>query len=148
MSSTEYASRVGDRRWRETLDDYDSTVAKQIAHYGGRLVKTTGDGSLATFDAPTRAARCACAIRDAAHQLGLEIRAGVHTGEIELRGDDVSGLAVVIAQRIMVIAEAGAVLASSTVKDLAVGSGITFADHGEYELKGVPDRWRLFTVHA
>jgi pimeloyl-ACP methyl ester carboxylesterase len=148
VSSTAYASSVGDRRWRETLDDYDSSVAKQIAQFGGRLVKTTGDGSLATFDGPTRAARCACAIRDAARQLGLEIRAGMHTGEIELRGDDVSGIAVVIAQRISAAAGAGVVLASSTVKDLAVGSGITFAELGEYELKGVPDRWRVFTVDA
>jgi class 3 adenylate cyclase len=148
VNSTAYASRVGDRRWRDTLDDYDTRVGKEIAHFGGRLIKTTGDGSLATFDGPTRAARCACAIRDAARHLGLDIRAGLHTGEIELRGDDVTGLGVVIGQRVSALAGAEEVLASSTVKDLAVGSGIVFTERGEYELKGVPGSWRLFTVDA
>jgi pimeloyl-ACP methyl ester carboxylesterase len=148
VSSTAHASRVGDRRWRETLDDFDTISAREIDHFGGRLIKTTGDGTLATFDGPTRATRCACAIRDAARQLGVAIRAGLHTGEIELRGDDVTGLGVVIGQRVSALAGEGEVLASSTVRDLSIGSGIVFTERGEYQLKGVPGSWHIFTVDA
>jgi len=146
VNSTLRASTVGDRRWRETLDQYDGLVEAELDRFRGRLVKTTGDGTLATFDGPARAIQCACAVREASQQLDLEIRAGVHTGEIELRGDDVTGLGVVIAQRVSALATSGEVLVSRTVKDLVVGSGIDFSDRGEHELKGVPGTWGLFSV--
>ena len=146
VDSTPQAARVGDKRWRETLDAFDAIVARETVRFGGRLIKTTGDGSLSTFDAPTRAARCGCAIRDGARMIALEIRAGIHTGELELRGDDVSGMAVVIAERIMSLGGAGEILASSTVHDLAVGSGIDFTEWGSRELKGVPGSWQVFAV--
>ena len=146
VDSTAQASRLGDRRWREVLDDYDALVARELERAQGRLVKTTGDGTLATFDGPARAVRCARVVSDQARELGLAIRAGLHAGEIELRGDDVTGLAVVIAQRVCALGGAGEVLVSSTVRDLVVGSGIEFAPHGEHELKGVPDTWRLFAA--
>jgi len=111
-------------------------------------VKSTGDGVLATFDGPGRAIRCACAIRDSVRSLGLDTRAGLHTGEIELRGDDVAGVAVHIGARVSALAGAGEVLVSSTVKDIVAGSGIEFGDRGEHELKGVPGTWRLFAVEA
>jgi class 3 adenylate cyclase len=121
-------------------------VRRQLARYGGREVKTTGDGFLATFDGPARGIRCALAIRDGARRLAISIRAGLHTGELELRGDDVGGIAVHIGNRVASSAEADEVLVSSTVKDLVAGSGIQFADRGEQRLKGVPDAWRLFHV--
>ena len=119
---------------------------RQILRFAGRLVKSTGDGTLATFDGPARAIECALAIRDALRQLGLDVRAGVHIGEIELRGDDVAGIAVHIAQRVSSLAGPGEVLVSRTVVDLVAGSGLVFEDHGEHELKGVPGGWRLFGV--
>ncbi|GAC1605087.1 MAG: adenylate/guanylate cyclase domain-containing protein [Acidimicrobiales bacterium] len=149
VDSTRQASRLGDRRWKETLDQYDSIVQRELDRLRGRLVKTTGDGTLATFDGPARGIRFACAVRDvAARSLDLELRAGVHTGEVELRGDDISGLAVVIGQRISALAAGGEVLVSSTVKDLVVGSGIEFAEHGAHDLKGVPGRWTVFAVQS
>lgn len=146
VGSTQRASALGDRRWREMLDQYDRLVGRELERHRGKQIKTMGDGTLATFDGPARATRCACAIRDAVNGLGLELRSGLHTGEIELRGDDVTGIAVAIGQRVSALAEAGEVIVSSTVKDLVVGSGITFDDRGEHELKGVPGTWKLYAV--
>ncbi|HEV3233131.1 MAG TPA: adenylate/guanylate cyclase domain-containing protein [Candidatus Dormibacteraeota bacterium] len=146
VDSTSAAATLGDRAWRQLLDRHDDTVNRQIERHRGTAVKQTGDGVAATFDGPARAIRCACAIRDAVRPLGLEIRAGLHTGEIEIRGQDVSGLGVHIAARVADLAGAGEVLVSSTVKDLVVGSGISFEDRGMHALKGVPDEWRLLSV--
>jgi class 3 adenylate cyclase len=121
-------------------------VRAHLERYRGREVKTTGDGVLATFDAPARAIRCACAIREAITGLGLELRAGLHTGEIELRGDDVAGIGVVIGQRVSAVAGPNEVLVSRTLTDLVAGSGIDFDDRGEHALKGVPGTWPLFAV--
>ena len=148
VASTERSSELGDRRWRDLLDRHDAAVRRQLARFRGREIKATGDGFLATFDGPARAVECACAIRDAAHQLGVEVRAGVHTGEIELRGDDIGGIAVHIAARVAALAHNGTVWASRTVPDLVVGSGLEFDDRGEHELKGVPGKWRLYEVRA
>ena len=146
VSSTEQAHALGDRRWREMLDRHDMLVRRQLTRFGGREVNTTGDGFVATFDGPARAVECACAIRDAAHQLGIEVRSGVHTGEIELRGDDIAGIAVHIAARIAALAEPSTVLVSRTVTDLVIGAPIRFRDSGTHQLKGVPGTWALFTV--
>jgi class 3 adenylate cyclase len=146
VGSTERASRLGDRRWKELLDTYDTAVNQELARFRGQLIKTTGDGTLATFDGPGRAIQCARAIRDASRDLGIEVRTGVHTGEIELRDDDVTGLAVVIGHRVSTLAGSSDLLVSSTVKDLVVGSNIEFEDRGEHDLKGVPGKWRLFAV--
>jgi class 3 adenylate cyclase len=146
--STERVAEVGDARWKELLDRHDTVMRTQLQRFRGREVKTTGDGFLASFDGPARAAQCALAAIDAVRPLGLEIRAGVHTGECEQRGEDLGGIAVHIGARVSALALPGEVLASSTVKDLVVGSGLRFADRGEHELKGVPDRWRLFAVEA
>jgi class 3 adenylate cyclase len=148
VGSTARASAVGDERWRDLLDRHDAVVRRQLARFRGREVKTMGDGFLATFDGPARAVECACAIRDAAAQLGLQVRSGVHTGEVEVRGDDVAGLAVVIAARVSALADSGAVWTSRTVADLVVGSGIAFADRGAHELKGVPGTWNLYVVDS
>jgi class 3 adenylate cyclase len=148
VASTELASSVGDRRWRELLDAHDAAIRRQLAAFRGREVKVTGDGFLATFDGPARAIRCACAIRDAASALGLDVRVGLHAGEVEVRGDDVGGVAVHIGQRVCDLAQRSAVLVSSTIKDLVAGSGIDFDDRGEHELKGVPGKWHLFAVCA
>jgi len=146
VSSTERAATAGDRDWRLLLDRHDAMVRRQILRFGGREVKATGDGFLATFEGPARAVRCAVAIREGAAQIGLEVRAGVHTGEVELRGDDVGGIAVHVSERVKSLAGADEVLVSSTVVDLVAGSGLEFEDRGEHELKGVPRRWRLFAV--
>lgn len=146
VDSTALAGNLGDRRWKELLDDYDAVVAKELERVNGRLVKTTGDGTLATFDSPGRALRCTAAIRAAATSLDLQLRAGLHAGEIELRGEDVAGLAVVIAQRVSALAAGGEILVSSTVKDLVAGSGIAFDHRGEHRLKGVEDPWTLYAV--
>ena len=146
VSSTEQAARVGDRRWKELLATHDALLGAELERFRGRMVKSTGDGALATFDGPGRAIRCACAIRDSVRPLGIDLRAGLHTGEIELRGDDVAGMAVHIGARVSALAGAGEVLVSSTVKDLVAGSGIEFEDRGERELKGVPGSWRLYAV--
>ena len=127
---------------------HDEVVERQLERFGGRGVKWTGDGVLATFSGPARAVRCAVAIREGLRRLGLEITAGVHVGEIELRGVDVGGIAVHIAARVQALAQPGEVLVSRTVVDLVAGSGIDFADRGEHELKGVPRSWRLFAVQA
>jgi len=146
VGSTEHAAQVGDRRWRELLAAHDALVGAEVDRFRGRMVKSTGDGALATFDGPGRAIRCACAIRDTVRSLGLDTRAGLHTGEIELRGDDVAGVAVHIGARVSALAGAGDVLVSSTVKDIVAGSGIEFGDRGEHELKGVPGSWKLYAV--
>ena len=148
VASTEQAVSLGDRRWRDLLDNHDRLVRSALSRFRGREVKTTGDGFLAIFDGPARGIRCATAIRDAIAPLGLRVRAGLHTGEVELRDGDVGGIAVHIGARVATAAPAGEVLVSSTVKDLVAGAGIDFADHGEHELKGVPGTWRLFTVTA
>jgi pimeloyl-ACP methyl ester carboxylesterase len=146
VGSTASAAAQGDRQWRSILDEHDRLVDTQLARFHGRKIKTTGDGVLAIFDGPGRAVLSACAIRDEVRSIGLEIRSGLHCGEVELRGDDIGGIAVHIGARIAGIANAGQVLVSSTVKDLVSGSGINFVDSGEHQLKGVPHSWRLFTA--
>jgi class 3 adenylate cyclase len=146
VGSTQHAAAIGDQRWRERLQQHDLAVERQIKRFGGRLVKNIGDGVLATFDGPARAISCALTIRDAVRQLGLEVRVGLHTGEIERRGDDVAGIAVHLAQRVMDTAMPGEVLVSRTVVDLVAGSGIEFVDRGEHQLRGIPGSWRLHAV--
>lgn len=146
VGSTEQASVLGDRAWMAHLEQHDQAIDRQLARFGGHLVKRTGDGALATFDGPARAVQCAVAIRDALRQLGIDVRIGLHTGEIERRGDDVAGIAVHLAQRVQAIAHPGEVLVSRTVVDLVVGSDLHFVDRGEHELKGLPGMWRLFLV--
>jgi class 3 adenylate cyclase/pimeloyl-ACP methyl ester carboxylesterase len=146
VSSTQRAAALGDNEWTRLLDHHDALVAREVERHRGRTINTTGDGMLATFDGPARAVRCAQAICGAVPSLGIEVRAGLHTGEIELRGTDIGGIAVHIGQRVSALAGAGEVLVSSTVKDLVAGSGITFADRGSHVLKGVPDEWRVFAV--
>jgi pimeloyl-ACP methyl ester carboxylesterase len=146
VSSTERAAEMGDAQWRRTLDRHDEVMRHEIERFRGRAVKTTGDGFLAVFDGPARAAKCALAAHDALRRIGLDIRAGVHTGEIEQRGDDVGGIAVHIGARIAARAGAGEVLASRVVRDLVVGSALHFDPRGEHELKGVPGAWELYAV--
>jgi class 3 adenylate cyclase len=146
VSSTVRANELGDRRWHDLLDHHDRAVRRQLDRFHGREVKTTGDGFLATFDGPARAVECACAIRDAIGQLGLDVRIGVHTGEVEVRGDDIGGIGVHIAARVAERAEPKAVWVSRTVTDLVVGSDLNFTDRGDHSLKGVPGTWRLFAV--
>jgi class 3 adenylate cyclase/pimeloyl-ACP methyl ester carboxylesterase len=146
VDSTLRASELGDRRWREVLDAHDTIVRRELARAGGREVKTTGDGFLAVFDGPARAVRCAEAITRSVRAFGIEVRAGVHTGETEVRGDDVAGMAVHIGARVMAFAGPGEVLVTSTVRDLVVGSGIGFEDRGRHALKGVPGEWQLLAV--
>jgi len=146
VGSTERASALGDRPWKELLASHHDAVRHLLARYRGREINTAGDGFLATFDGPARAVRCARSIVDAVRPLGLEIRAGCHTGEITLDGDDVRGIAVHIGSRVAALAGSSEVLVSSTVKDLVAGSGLVFEDRGAHELKGVPDRWRLYRV--
>ena len=146
VGSTDRAAQLGDRRWRELLGQHERLVERQLARFRGRLVKSTGDGVLATFDGPARAVRCALAIRDSAGSIGLELRAGLHTGECELMADDVAGLAVHLAARVEAAAAPGEVLTSGTVKDLVVGSGLEFEDRGPQVLKGIPGQWPLYAV--
>jgi class 3 adenylate cyclase len=146
VGSTERAAELGDQRWRELLDRHDQVIKRQIEAYRGQPVKNTGDGVLATFDGPARAIECARGIVEATAPLGIEIRAGLHTGECELRNGDVGGLAVHIGARVAARAAGGEVLVSGTVKDLVVGSGTDFEDRGEAELRGVPGTWRLYAV--
>ena len=144
VDSTNRAAEIGDRRWRDVLDRHNSLVRTEVERFGGRQVATTGDGIFAAFDAPRNAVRCALTVSDAVKQLDIQIRAGVHTGEVEVRGEDLGGLAVHIGARIAGLASAGEVLVSGTVRDLLAGSGIVFADRGEHRLKGVPGTWRVF----
>ncbi|MFN2590023.1 MAG: adenylate/guanylate cyclase domain-containing protein, partial [Actinomycetota bacterium] len=146
VDSTERAAQFGDRRWKELLDRLDRVALGEIEKFGGRLIKATGDGHLATFDGPGKAIRCARSLTDALPLLGLEIRAALHTGEVELRGDDIGGIAVALAARVLAEAQPSEILVSNTVKDLVIGSGIEFGDRGIHELKGVPGEWRLFSV--
>jgi class 3 adenylate cyclase len=146
VDSTRRAADAGDRGWRELIERHDELTRRQLGRFRGQEVKTLGDGFLATFDGPARAIECACAIRDGVGPIGLDLRAGLHTGECELGGDDVRGMAVNIGARVGAIADANEVLVSSTVKDLVVGADLEFADRGEHELKGVPGRWRLFAA--
>jgi class 3 adenylate cyclase len=146
VDSTGQAATLGDRRWRDLLTRHNALVDSEVERFRGRRVKSTGDGVLATFDGPGRAVRCACAIRDEIRALGLEIRAGLHSGELELHDDDVAGITVHIGQRVAAHARANEVLVSRTVADLLAGSDFVFCDRGEHELKGVPGTWRLFEV--
>jgi pimeloyl-ACP methyl ester carboxylesterase len=147
-SSTARAVMVGDRRWLDLLDAHDAVVRQELKHYRGQEVKSTGDGFLATFDGPARAIRCALAIKDKARTIGLDVRAGLHSGECELRGDDVAGVAVHTAARVVGIARPGEILVTSTVRDLVAGSDLGFAGRGRYNLKGLPGEWQLLAVDA
>jgi len=146
VGSTARAAEIGDHAWKELLSQHHSIVRRELAHFRGREIDTAGDGFFATFDGPARGVRCAMSIRDAVPQIGLEIRAGLHTGECEIMGPNVGGLAVHIGARVAARANASEVLVSSTVKDLVAGSGIVFADRGTHTLKGVPDDWQLYAV--
>jgi class 3 adenylate cyclase len=146
VASTEHQARVGAREWSRLTDHHDAMVRAALSRHGGHEVKTTGDGFLATFNATGRALRCSANILAGARGIGLELRAGVHTGEVEVRGDDIAGLAVTIAKRVCDLAVPGQVLVSETVRGHMVGAGINFEEQGEHELKGVPGTWRLFSV--
>jgi class 3 adenylate cyclase/alpha-beta hydrolase superfamily lysophospholipase len=146
VASTERAAAIGDQRWREVLLQHHADATLEIERFRGTFVKSTGDGALAIFDGPGRAVRCARALRDAATRVGIEIRTGLHTGEIERLGDDVGGIAVHIAARVLAHAGAGEIMVSSSIPALVVGSGLDFDDRGEHQLKGVPGQWRLFAV--
>jgi len=148
VGSTEWAAKLGDRRWRNLLEAHHQLVRAELTRWRGREIDTTGDGFFATFDGPARAIRCALAIATAVRGLGIEVRAGLHTGEVELMGDQVGGIAVHIGARVMSFAGAGEVIVSSTVKDLVAGSGVEFDDRGVQALKGVPGEWRLLAVRA
>ncbi|MDT5256999.1 MAG: hypothetical protein QOD10_2079 [Mycobacterium sp.] len=146
VDSTRRAAEMGDRDWHALLDAHDAVVRSQLARFRGREVNTSGDGFLAMFDGPQRAIRCAMAIRDAVQALGIEVRAGLHTGECEVRGDDIGGLAVHIGARVSALAGPNDVLVSSTLRDLVIGSGLEFEERGTHQLKGVPGEWRVFAV--
>ncbi|HSS04867.1 MAG TPA: adenylate/guanylate cyclase domain-containing protein [Solirubrobacterales bacterium] len=146
VDSTRLATEMGDRRWRDLLEEHQKLVRDHLSRFEGREVKTTGDGFLAVFDGPTRAAECARAIADDMPSLGIEVRAGLHAGEVELMGDDVGGIAVHVAARIAALAGARTVLASRTVRDLAVGSSVAFDSAGRHALKGVADEWDVYSV--
>jgi pimeloyl-ACP methyl ester carboxylesterase len=146
VGSTDRLAEHGDHKWRQFLDRYDALVERLLGRFRGRLVDKTGDGMLATFDGPARAIRCAMALKDSVRGLGLEIRAGIHSGEVELRGDRLAGIAVHIASRLCSLAGPSQVLVSSTVKDLVAGSGICFVDGGTHILKGVPGQWQVFAT--
>jgi class 3 adenylate cyclase len=148
VGSTRVAAELGDDKWQALLHDHHRVVRQRLERFGGHEVKTAGDGFLATFDGPGRAIRGAVAIRNAVRELGLEVRAGIHTGEIEVQSDDIAGLAVHIAARISALARGGEILVSSTVRDLVMGSEIAFEDRGTHNLRGVPGEWRLFTAAA
>lgn len=137
---------MGDRDWRALLDAHDAIVRSQLARFRGREVNTSGDGFLATFDGPQRAIRCAVAIRDAVQALGIEVRAGLHTGECEIRGVDIGGIAVHIGARVSALAGTNEVVVSSTLRDLVIGSGLRFEERGAHQLKGMLGEWRLFAV--
>ena len=147
VGSTDTAARLGDRRWRDLLDRYDAIVAAEVERFRGRLIKTTGDGALATFDGPAGAIRCASALRDSAQTLDLQLRQGIHIGEVERRGSDIGGIAELnLAARVQAAAGPDEVLVTRTVADLVAGSDIEFQDRGEHELRGIPGRWQLLEV--
>jgi class 3 adenylate cyclase len=146
VAATEKAERLGDRAWHDLLDRHHALIRRQLGIFRGREIDTAGDGFLAAFDGPARAVRCACAISDNVRSLGIEIRAGLHTGECEIIGQKLGGIAVHIGARVAGSAEAGEVLVSSTVKDLVAGSGLSFEDRGIRPLKGVSGEWRVFAV--
>jgi class 3 adenylate cyclase len=146
VGSTERAAELGDRGWKELLDRHNTLVRNELGRFRGRELSTAGDSFLATFDGPARAIACAASIRDQVRRLGLEIRAGLHTGELELDGSEIRGIAVHTGARVAAKAGPGEVLTSSTVRDLVAGSGLRFADRGTHELKGVPGEWRLYAV--
>jgi class 3 adenylate cyclase len=146
VDSTQRAAEAGDKRWRAVLDEFDVNAERLLARHDGLLVKTTGDGLLARFTSPAQAVRCAQALVESARAADLQLRAGLHAGEVELRGDDIGGLAVHIASRVSAMAGADEVLVTGTVRDLVVGSGIVFDDRGRHNLKGVPDEWHVLAV--
>jgi class 3 adenylate cyclase len=146
VDSTRHAAEIGDRDWHALLDAHDAVVRSQLDRFRGREVNTAGDGFLAMFDGPQRAIRCAMAIRDAVQALGIVVRAGLHTGECEIRGDDIGGIGVHIGARVSALAGPNDVLVSSTLRDLVIGSGLEFEDRGAHQLKGVPGEWHLFAV--
>jgi class 3 adenylate cyclase len=146
VGSTARAQALGDEQWRLLLRDHDDEVRRQLAAFAGREIKTTGDGFLATFDSPARAARCAAAIRAANQRLGLDVKAGVHTGECTFADGDVTGIAVHLAARVLERAAPGEVLVSGTVRDLLLGSELRFSDRGRHELKGIDGDWPLFAL--
>ena len=144
--STQSAVELGDKRWRQRLDEHDRLARQVVERHRGNLIKTTGDGILATFDGPGRAVRCALAFTTAAQDIGVPLRAGLHTGEIETRGSDVGGIAVHAAARVMAHSQPGEVLVSRVVTDLVAGAGLRFSERGSYELKGIPGQWELFAA--
>jgi class 3 adenylate cyclase len=146
VGSTERAAAIGDRAWKQLLDRHDDAIRRQLDRWRGHEVETAGDGFLARFDGPARAVRCATSVVDAVRELGLDVRAGVHTGEVEVADGNVRGIAVHIGSRVAALAAPGEVLVSRTVVDLVSGSGIAFTDRGEHSLKGVPNAWQLFAV--
>ena len=146
VGSTAHAVAIGDALWTTLLDRHDQTVRREIERFRRRLIKTTGDGVLAVFDGPARAVRAGVCIVEAAHRLGLDVKVGVHTGEVELRGEDIGGIAVHVAARLMNAAEPGEVVVSATLRDLVSGAGLHFAERGQHELKGVPGTWKLFAA--
>jgi len=148
VDSTRSAVSMGDQGWRRLLDNHDQIARQVVDRYRGNLVKSTGDGILATFDGPGRAVRCALALSGAAKQIGLPVRAGLHTGEVEVRGRDIGGVAVHAAARVMAQSEPSEVLVSRVVTDLVAGAGLDFCKRGSYELKGLPGRWELFAASA
>jgi class 3 adenylate cyclase len=146
VGSTHQADQLGDRRWGYLLDEHHARIRRLLQRFRGSEVDTAGDGFFITFDGPARAIRCACAIRDAVREIGVDIRAGLHTGEVERRDAAVTGLAVHAGARVAAVAQASEVLVTSTVQMLVLGSGISFADRGEHTRKGVPGQWHLFAV--
>ena len=146
VDSTKRAATLGDRPWRALIDRHDQIVRQQLSRFRGREVKNLGDGFLATFDGPARAVRCAAAIAETIKPLGIAVRGGLHTGEIELKGDDIGGIAVNIAARVAAAAGPNETLVSSTVRDLVAGSGLRFEDRGLHDLKGLPDQVRLYSA--
>jgi class 3 adenylate cyclase len=148
VASTAQSARLGHRKWTALTDTHDTMVRSSLAHYRGREIRTTGDGFLATFDATTRAVRAALEIATKARQMGLEVRSGIHIGEVEMRADDIAGLPVSIAKRVCDLANAGEVFVSRPATEMAAGSGITFEDRGQHTLKGVPGTWQLFAAHT
>jgi len=148
VGSTEKAAAMGDRQWRELLDQHDRLVEREVAQAGGRLIKSTGDGVLATFDGPARGVTCGRRLHQAMATIGIDLRVGLHTGEIELRGDDIGGIGVHIGARVSGLADTGEVLVSRTITDLVAGSGLEFEDRGEHDLKGVPGSWQLYALRS